>query len=187
MIDCAMLVIFLDIDGVLNSDRYLNERLLKHPDMAMRLDPACCALLNDVLAATGAKIVISSDWRYKAEDRDIEAMLHRRGALCAEVIGRTPNIVRKNEGDPAAAMAWIAAQVMAGVEIQNIRDGYPWSDRGDEIRHWLQHSRIQVERFAIIDDCDDMQRLRDRLVQTNPSVGLTQPDVDRAMAMLRDP
>lgn len=181
-----MRVLFLDIDGVLNSDRYLNERLLKHPDMAMRLDPACCALLNDVLASTGAKIVISSDWRYAVpRDEDLEAMLRRRGALCAEVVGRTPNIVRQSQVDPAAALRWITEQINAGVELSNIKSGYPWSDRGDEVRAWLESAPVAVERFAIVDDDDHMQRVQQHLVQTDPAVGLTQSDADRLAAMLR--
>ena len=59
-------VIFLDVDGVLNSDRtarrtqsgytFVDNRQMKN--------------LKHIINMTGAKVVLSSDWRYDRDDRD---------------------------------------------------------------------------------------------------------------------
>src|SRR4051794_19397850 len=54
-----MKVIFLDIDGVLNSTHTANPR--RFPYIA---DPELVTRLKDVLAKTGAEVVLSSTWRY---------------------------------------------------------------------------------------------------------------------------
>jgi hypothetical protein len=54
-----MKVIFLDIDGVLNSDATENPRRLPY-----HTDPALVARLHRLLARTGAKVVLTSTWRY---------------------------------------------------------------------------------------------------------------------------
>ena len=53
-----MKVIFLDIDGVLNNDDTVNPR--KFPYI---VDRTLLARLNDVIARTDAKVVLSSTWR----------------------------------------------------------------------------------------------------------------------------
>jgi HAD domain in Swiss Army Knife RNA repair proteins len=60
-IRCAgeMKVIFLDIDGVLNCNRTPNPR--KFPFI---VDPILLRRLHRLLELTGAKVVLSSNWRY---------------------------------------------------------------------------------------------------------------------------
>lgn len=66
-----MLVLFLDLDGVCNSTRFMVERAkagtwdsADPKDWTNMLDPVAVALLNKVVEATGCKIVISSSWRH---------------------------------------------------------------------------------------------------------------------------
>lgn len=60
-------IIFLDIDGVLNSASY--QMLLVQNDCAIEdqyghlFDPECVKQLGRVIEHTGARIVISSDWK----------------------------------------------------------------------------------------------------------------------------
>ena len=49
-------VIFLDIDGVLNNFASIE----RYEDT---LDPDCVAVLNGIIAASQAEVVISSTWR----------------------------------------------------------------------------------------------------------------------------
>jgi hypothetical protein len=62
-----MKVLFLDIDGVLNSDRSdlafggLPDGFMPH-DLA-RFDPVALALVRRLCAETGAAVVLSSSWR----------------------------------------------------------------------------------------------------------------------------
>src|ERR1700709_1279552 len=55
----SMKVIFLDIDGVLNSTHTANPRSFPYI-----VDPELVTRLKDVLAKTGAEVVLSSTWRY---------------------------------------------------------------------------------------------------------------------------
>jgi cellobiose phosphorylase len=56
-------VIFLDIDGVLNNERFLHEG-----GIHTIADPLI-AILKRIVDATGAKIVLSSTWRIAADNR----------------------------------------------------------------------------------------------------------------------
>lgn len=74
-----MKVLFLDIDGVLNSDTfYLNRpKEIKHlPYPLSEFDPACVARLNRILDETKARLVVSSSWRH---DTFINRVLERAG------------------------------------------------------------------------------------------------------------
>ena len=54
-----MKVIFLDFDGVLNSERYF----WAFGSLGLVLDPKCMNYLKEVVDATGAEIVLSTSWR----------------------------------------------------------------------------------------------------------------------------
>ena len=54
-----MKVIFLDFDGVLNSQRYFKINGCE----GLALDPACMLRLQELVAATDARIVLSTSWR----------------------------------------------------------------------------------------------------------------------------
>ena len=54
-----MKIIFLDIDGVLNCDKTSNPRKLPYV-----VDPRLLKKLRRLLDRTGAKVVLSSTWRY---------------------------------------------------------------------------------------------------------------------------
>ena len=67
-----MKYIFLDIDGVLACDAqmYTNaKKFQKKREWAKELnvlypfDPICVKVLNEILEATGAEIILSSDWK----------------------------------------------------------------------------------------------------------------------------
>ena len=150
-------VLFLDIDGVLNSHAYMQKHraFWDFADVASMLDPDACARLDRVLTATGAAVVISSSWRICTRLADIRGALRTRGAPSARVIGKTPN-------------PWTGSR------------------RGHEIQRWMD-ARDDVESFAIVDDDSDMEHLRDRLVQTHIADGLQDAHVMALVAMLRSP
>jgi hypothetical protein len=54
-----MKIIFLDIDGVLNCDRYI----YTHNCFGIGIDPSRTALVADIVKASGAKIVLTTSWR----------------------------------------------------------------------------------------------------------------------------
>lgn len=86
-----MKVLFLDIDGVLNSRRYFLKlvSLLVLPDD--KLDPDAIKLLNQITDVTGAFIVVSSTWRYGYINNiaGLREMLAKHG-VTGKVLGITP-------------------------------------------------------------------------------------------------
>lgn len=54
-----MKVVFLDFDGVLNSERYVRNC----GEYGVVIDPSRMQLLKQIIEATGAKIVLSTSWR----------------------------------------------------------------------------------------------------------------------------
>ena len=148
-------VIFLDYDGVLNTERY-------HAQLAIDgeptkdawgplFDPRAVGNLRKILDATGAAIVISSSWRYA----------HRPGSLCK---------------------MW-ASRELPGEIIDTIPCGATYISCGEDIKCWLdKHGRHD---YVIIDDLDDFSPAQhDRYVETNPIVGITEADAQKAIEIL---
>ena len=150
-------VLFLDIDGVLNSHAYMQKHraFWDFGDAPSMLDPDACARLERVLAATGAAVVISSSWRICTSLADIRGAIHSRGAPSARVIGKTPN-------------PWTGSR------------------RGHEIQRWLD-AHDDIDSFAIVDDDADIEHLCARLVQTRIANGLQDAHVEALVAMLASP
>lgn len=170
-------VLFLDIDGVLNSRAFKEERAALPADPLYaqlpqedreadrKLDPAAMARLNRIVTETDCLVVISSSWRVVYSLCRLERMFRRRGYE-HRLFGTTPRI-------------WLDT------------DDRSHRERGSEIKTWLdwvdsvngRGDRYGV--FAIVDDDSDMGDLMGRLVQTNNEVGLTDEDAARLIALLR--
>lgn len=150
-----MKILFLDMDGVLNSEDWYNSRA-KEPyegklsELCSMIDPDAVARLNDILRQTHCKIVLSSSWRCMEPITMVDRALKMRG-LKTTLLGATPSI-----GNP----------------------------RGGEIQAWLDIAGPGVERFVILDDSDDMVHLAPKLVLTTFSHGLQDEHVERAVKIL---
>lgn len=154
-----MKIIFLDIDGVLNSRAYDRTRNRK---AQTGIDETRLPLLKKIVEKTGAKIVLSSTWRADWEKdpalcRDDGVYINKTFAkfgLC--VYDKTPDF-------------WING------------------DRPDEIRAWLCAAKDAVESFVIIDDYPyDWAELAACFVKTKPKngLGLEEEHVAEAVAIL---
>lgn len=75
-----MKVIFLDIDGVLNSDEYV-DRVKKSDIQGIErdIDIEKVKLLKRAIDETGAKVVLSSTWRYTKNARYLKELLANYG------------------------------------------------------------------------------------------------------------
>ncbi len=155
-----MKVIFLDIDGVLvvPPNPLHTATCCNNPVKGMSHIPS----LNFILGMTGAKIVISSNWRLAHSVRDIDGMLTSSGMFFNKVIGATAIPDRKSS---------------AGILIGKTR--------GQEIQEWLD-AHSDVENFVILDDDDDIGDLKHALVQTDPMHGLSVGDAERAIEILME-
>jgi hypothetical protein len=152
-----MKVIFLDFDGpIIPRQSHDN-----HRGKMEKAWPSCVAALNRITDATGAKIVISSSWRYIGEEN--ATILLRAWGVTGDVIGITTTEL-ESRWTPDN-LVWQA--VVRGVEIQD------WIDKNPK-----------CESFVILDDDADMAHLEPRLILTPFEVGLTESDADRAIEML---
>ena len=110
-----MKVLFLDIDGVvcLHKDKdWDNEEEI--------FDAACCRKLQEIVSATGCKLVLSSSWRLFPES--IRSMFRRFkpfGITRENFLGRTP--LRGERGDEIMAYLKKRPQIETFVALDDER------------------------------------------------------------------
>jgi hypothetical protein len=97
-------LIFLDIDGVMNN---LGTSTDHRRGFAAWLDPDNVAVLNQIIAATGARVVVSSSWRLGVSFAELCEGFAAAGCI-AEIVGVTPDIDGPRRGREIEA--WLAAQ-----------------------------------------------------------------------------
>lgn len=155
-------VIFLDVDGVLNSIDYAERCNAEGRRWGGHhfIDPAAVARLDALVRATGARVVVSSSWRIGTRTWKLQRLLAEKG-FTGRLDGRTP-ILRP----------WRGGRGRTRIE------------RGDEIACWMSQHGIEAERVVILDDDSDMAHLAPRLVRTAHGLGLTDGDVALALALL---
>jgi hypothetical protein len=155
-------ILFLDIDGVLNSAEWMKAGNMKGIDRRA-FSPELCARLERVCRATDPDIVISSSWRICHSLEEIRGHLHARGAPSARVVGETPHWRTLPTGN------------IVGV----------YDRRGGEIDEYLQRLPSPVT-FAIVDDSNDMSPHMSRLVLTSWQTGLQEHHVEQLISLLRE-
>ena len=154
-----MKVIFLDIDGVLNSRAYDRRRdWNKQTD----IDETRLPLIKQIIDATGAKIVLSSSWR-QHWDRDPDR--------CGED-GRYIN----------------ESFAKFGLRIYDKTPDLGFSAvRKDEVEKWLNETEENIEAFVIIDDYRyGWGGLNEHFVKTEPNfrLGIESEHVEKAIEIL---
>lgn len=77
-------LVFLDFDGVLNCDLSASQLGTRY-----KFWPASVKALNEILAASGARIVISSTWREHWTLSENASALVQAGVLPGRVVGKT--------------------------------------------------------------------------------------------------
>ena len=152
-----MKVIFCDVDGVLNN-RGTTDR---SPGGYRGVSNVLIHKLRRIVEATGAKIVLSSDWR-----------------LIRNIPGRKKDyryLVRK-------------LRIVCSLSIYDHTDDISWEMRGREILKYLK-DHPEVTAYAVLDDIPfrDFSEgdLPAHLVLTDDRYGLTDKDVERAVRILQ--
>lgn len=164
-----MKVLFLDLDGVVNSADYMEHRRHLPRPTQHSIDAPTVPRLNAITDRTGAKIVISSSWRLaRYPDHDPGPVWRLRRILAAhgvtgDIIDVTPHLLEQVPG-------WVIGK---------------GRERGYEIQAWLD-GHPEVTSFAILDDDSDMVHLALRHVKTSWKTGLLDEHVERVIAMLSD-
>jgi hypothetical protein len=145
-------IIFLDIDGVLNSHDWWKRREKLPPSasrdefMNEQLDPLAIQLFQALLADVDAEVVLSSVWRLHKEDRD---MIKKR---VVDFIDVTPDSDCR----------------IRGCEIRS------WTEKN------VTYDERKELKYAIIDDDSDMLLWqKDSFFQTSFKTGLTPEICDK--------
>ena len=167
-------VIFLDFDGVLNTEHHqarlategkptkdawgplFDPRAPNNTPSKKVAQESCYGPgeeenLRRIIDATDARIVVTSSWRFA----------HRLGSL---------RMMWEVRGLPADSLSALDCDSMC-------------MSRGEEIEDWLEeHGRPD---YVIIDDLDDfLPSQRPCYVEINPIVGITEADAQKALEIL---
>lgn len=152
-----MKVIFLDVDGVINSgNNQQHVHKVRRNCNNMYFDTVCMENLQRLVKSTGAELVLSSTWRLPDERtysmQHMANLKRRLAAYGLSLSGETPS-------------------------------GHFY--RHDEINAWLE-AHPEVTGYVILDDVNDgfVEENYRRLVLTDEIVGLTAEDVEKAIKIL---
>lgn len=152
-----MKVIFLDIDGVLNTEKRL---LNNNGELYVEKDKI--ELLKEIIDKTKAKVVLSSTWRVLAQSKDskeypkyeaFEIELEKRGIV---IFDYTPVFL---DNRPLEIKMWIESQPNQEIRFVSLDDDFEKED---------------YDKYGI-GSC---------LVKTDFSTGMTEEHVKRAVELL---
>lgn len=145
-------VIFLDIDGVLNSQIFYTERNQekreKNSPFGANIDERCVGYLNQLIADTGAKVVISSTWRIDGLEY-CKSHLEAKG-FKGEIIGITPHLRHLGGFRGNEIHQWISenAEMLCGSRVNGDYKEYVIFDDDSDMLYWQRNNYIQVDAYC---------------------------------------
>ncbi len=165
-------LVFLDFDGVLNSSKfaahlYRNNESAQDEKGLDLFDPQTIDCMNRIVDATGAKIVVTSSWRYLGLAK-LQELWKERG-LHGEIIGMTS--------------LHVVDKLILEKGMERLEQEMNGSPRSEEIAHWLKSYNINAN-YVILDDLPMPKDLQAHAVLVNPKVGLTDIQVKQAIEIL---
>lgn len=152
-------IIFVDVDGVFNSETYYRKRAESgdvRPYPLSEFDPEAVAQVNRIIEETGAKLVVSSSWRFVKDLKNIfEQVGFSNECLDFEI---TPYL-----------------GTIRGLEIKKYMEDY-----------LDKHPEDEIESYCIIDDDIDMlYEQKDNFVNCDAYYGgLTKEKADEVIKIL---
>ena len=164
-----MKVIFLDIDGVLNSNFWIKDHQREISD-GKHIDPEKVKLLGKLVNKTGAEVILHSGWRFWFDSdmnplrKEAEHLVSMLGAEGVALSGATPDLT-----------------------TEEIRRTKKFSAvKADEIKLWLKsNSNKNIESWVVLDDLDLRDdEINQHQVRTNPEHGLTEAAIEKALEIL---
>ena len=167
-------VIFLDVDGVLNSSRTLYEDIALEDDLILNL--------KELIDKTGAKIILSSSWRLSTEA--VSTLMDKLDKFGLVISGMTCDGVdldwlEKYEFDVTKKYLDTKFDYDENRQIKITHD------RGAEIFKWL-HDHDDCAYVILDDEIEDIKPYFSEsvIVKTSYKTGLTKEDVKKAIQIL---
>ena len=154
-----MKVIFLDIDGVLNSAQFcakIKDKRLTMQKIEREIDKKPLLMLKRIVNETGARIVVTSSMRKEPTFKDFKEYVSHEGIRIHDV---------------------------------TLDFGDSGMHRGEEIREWIQKHKEELEEYVILDDYtfkDFGEELKAHQVKSNmwTTRGLEQIYAEQAITLL---
>ncbi|MDB5156103.1 MAG: hypothetical protein JWR50_810 [Mucilaginibacter sp.] len=150
------MLILLDIDGVLVSANSWKKPEFMEDGFPM-FNARSVKALQRILSETNASVLLTTSHKSKYKVAQWKDLLKSRGISAKKIHRLTSNSLQ--------------------------------TSRKDEILQWYNHKRIPNEEFVIIDDdkmLNDLpENIKQNLVLTTPSVGLTDDLADEAISILQ--
>ncbi len=149
-----MKVLFLAIDGVLNTERYI--KACGHYGVV--IDPELMENVKRIVDTTGAKIVLTTSWREFWEEKGCS--IHENGKEIDLIFARH------------------------GLEVYSKTPFLPFLGREAEIRDWLDNRTDIAAYAAVDDMFLSAYFLEGHFVRTSNYIGLTAEYADKVIEIL---
>ena len=161
-------VIFLDVDGVLNS-KFWDDEHQREISEGKYVDIEAVKLFSGLVKKTDAKVILHSGWRFWFD----EEMKPNRSE--AEFFADA----MKNEGVTISG-------VTPDLTTEEIRKAKKFSlVKADEILQWLKEN--PTDNWLVIDDLDlHNSEIESHQVKTDAEVGLTKEKKEKALSILKE-
>ena len=168
--------VFIDFDGVLNTERHHSELISSGQKCFDRygplFDPAAVGNLKRIVDETEAEIVIISSWKLEGVDRMVSLWKTRK--MPGVLAGCTPDcisgmdLLNVNLEDPAA--------------FANL------AGKGNEVKQWLRENapkKADGYRYVILDDVPDfLPEQMENYIQVDSRIGITEDNVVKSVEKL---
>lgn len=165
-------VIFLDFDGVLNTENYQaklrQEGKPQWDNFGQIFDPEAVENLKMILdTVPEALIVINSSWKLEGMDT-VKAMWKARN-LPAKIHSATPDYVPD----------------ISCIDLEDYDNIAMLAGKGNEVKQWLEQNAPKGCTYVILDDMPDfLPELDEHLICTDPRVGITMENAMEAIGLL---
>lgn len=171
-------IIFLDFDGVINSESWYERRLNLYEDSNIftekyplyEFDPDSINILNKIIKKIKGKLVITSTWRLGRDIKNLQKLCDLVN-IQGEVIDKTIDL-NNGYGD---------ISIPRGLEIdhwlKNVGN-FKNSEHSDFI--YDRNKDLKVNNYVIIDDDTDMlYEQKNNFIKINRKISLTESDYNK--------
>lgn len=164
-----MKIIFLDIDGVFNSDLW-NSRHKKEIESGILIDEKKIKLLSNLIKSTEAKIVLHSGWRFWF-DKNTLLPVRKESVILSEMF--------KNNGIEIYDFT-------PDLTTEEIKKNKNFSIvKADEILLWLK-THMNIASWIVIDDLDlNNHAISERQIRPDKKYGITENDILKAEKLFK--
>lgn len=167
-------VVFLDFDGVINTDRMAIKAITSQgewrDDYGLRFDAESVTQLEKIIQATEARVVAITSWKQYGLDylQEVWEYRHMPGAISDATPDYRTDFVMGEDGQTKCVSV-------------------PVETKGEGIEEWLLQEQMEGRetRYVILDDIQSFSdSQQDYFIQICPHCGITEADAARAIAIL---